>query len=107
MNIVQLFKSERSGVIPGGGSTELLNLRDAWISPKGVWHPVARWRHEEYGHDMFDMGWAEMKQAGWIKLSEGDWRWEDNGVTQAQLDAVYDWHVANTEDFSANDWTVR
>lgn len=106
-NIVQFFKSERSGVIPGGGSTELLNLRDAWIGLDGKWYPVARWRHEEYGRDTFGLGWSEMKQAGWIKLSEGDWRWDDDGVTQAQFEAIYDWHVANEEEFDATKWTIR
>jgi hypothetical protein len=91
---------------PVASDQKLRGCQHAWVTPEGVWHEVVRWGHETYAHDMWDMGWQEMKQAGYCKISEGMWQWCDH-ITQAQLDVIYDWHVANEEDFHPEHYTIK
>ena len=76
----------------------LTYLQNAWIEPDGTVHPVKDWGHEEWAFDN-DKDYYQLKVTGWIKLSEDDWISEE--VTQAQLDVIYDWHVANNKKFKA------
>jgi hypothetical protein len=84
---------------------KLERLGNAWCEPDGTLHPVDEWGHEKWAYEHHECEPYDLKKAGWIKLSEGDWCCVD--VTQQQLDVIYDWHVANREKWKPEQFKVK
>jgi len=80
---------------------------NAWLDPKGRLHPVDEWGHEDYAAQEMATEAQRLEWHGWIRLSEGIWQGSD--VTQAQLNAIWDWHVALglESDFRPRAWNVK
>lgn len=76
----------------------------AWLSPKGELHPVGPWGHEEWANANHNMSTDDLVRCGWRRLSEG--YWVVKTCTQAQLDAIYQWHLDEGETFVPSDYEV-
>lgn len=83
--------------------SDLKGLEDAWLSPEGEIHPVGYMGHDAYTYEL-GMMYTTMTRIGWIRLSVCG---RDTGpMTQAQLDVIFDWHVANEARFEAQEYQV-
>lgn len=93
-------------------TTDLVDLTDAWLSPRGTFYRVDWMGHGDFETDWFDktggpkrprqglfgLGWAKLTAKEWIALGE---------ITQQQLDAISDWHIVNERYFSAAMYLVK
>lgn len=79
-------------------------MMHAWLSPKGELHPVGPWGHEEWARDTFGKSQEALVFEGWRRLSDG--MWYAANCTQAQLDAIYQWHLDEGETFVPSDYEV-
>ena len=89
---------------------ELKGVQDAWLSPKGEFHPVGIWEHSWYAVDVLCPKHGaryvtDLTDLGWVRLSANQWR--SRCITQAQLDVIFDWHVANGRKFEAELYEVE
>ena len=82
---------------------ELGNVRFAWLRPDGCIIPIEPYGHDRYAESIGSNGNSLLKR-GWMRLMEGHWM--DHRVTQAQLDAIWDWYKNRDDSFVAADWDV-
>lgn len=86
---------------------DLEDLRHAFLSPEGKIYAVAEWGHDAFAEDVIDVrDGAALVKLGWVKLSKGEWL-VLHSITQAQLDAMHDWHLANKKKFIAAKYEVK
>lgn len=98
---LQLMDKLQQSVGPGHPqkpTTEFTKWDNGWLSPDGKLYPCEYQGHIALAENLGLEG-TDIEDAGWIKLQDGGWLYpfylRSQGVTQAQLDTLFDWHRAN------------
>lgn len=77
---------------------DFLKWENGWLSPDGNFYGCGYQRHIALAEDLGLEGTA-IEDAGWIKLQNGGWLYpfylKKQGVKQAQIDTLFDWHQTN------------
>lgn len=79
----------------------LQEVRNAWLSPEGEFHPVEYWGHSVYAQNVLGEPCGMLEAKGWATLSGYVWEAQRGWVTQAQLDAIFDWCSVHCEPMPA------
>ena len=100
------FGTKRTAVSSTPATIQLTDLDNAWLSPQGDWHVVPCENHDRYMRATLDMGELTAERLGWVKLSKSDWFFHKT-CTQAQFDAIFDWHQANRVTFHPESYPLE
>lgn len=82
-------------------TTDFLKWENGWLAPDGKFYACKYQGHIALAEHLGLQG-THIEDAGWVKLQSGIWLYpfylKGQGVTQAQLDTLFDWHRAKKID---------
>lgn len=101
---VELMENLQDSVGPGHApepTKDFFKWDNGWLAPDGKLYPCAYQGHIALAEHLGLRG-TQIEDDGWIKLQNGNWLYpfylKKHGVTQAQLDTLFDWHIATKVD---------